>query len=1101
MAFFRDLEGDAHVYGGTFNHADGDLHFYQIQEGNHNGEQGLQTLSREIAAQARHDHFTRFSAPRCHPGTMKAVLDIITSWIEEDDSDKPCNDILWLTGTIGSGKTTISQTLADSYSSGAGRRAIFAGSFFFSREAQSDLEEANILFATLAYQLALYVPGLREHVNYAMILDPTLHTRDICIQWNTLIVEPLQRLEPLSVAPFVIIDGLDGCRQHGLQRRIIELIAEDLSTIPLRCIITSRPEAHIHETFRLPQVATITRTVRLESFNAIQDIQLFLRSRFKDILRHRRDISLPPTWPDKADFDTLANKSGGQFSYAAVVMDFIAAEDQFPDEQLKLVLQSSSEALECYSEIDRLYMQILRTGKSRQCVVDILSHLLVYHCPQPPEVYEALLGYRKGKVRMALQTLHSVVKVPHATEDQKERKKFQRRAEYDQTRGLRLHSASFREFLRDTTRCPMEFRPDLEKAHAKIVKSGFELMMRWICSPWSTCEADDELDRDTLGYLKHHIHGHLKYCSDGDRASVIKDLRNFKISFPPTKASTDPSWDRAFHALHSLLTSLAKVLSDGSVDEKSQYINQNVFHSEHSHWAQEHVWNRVGQEEIVLARNEDILEIYLKYQNILDQFYHYILSSSSDMLQFLDKLPGFATQKHPAPIERAPLEDIFEENTGDLSSAFQKNRNLIHVWYTKFGTRDQSSVQGHREVVLLNPHFSSFLRDASRAGKFYKNPRNRYTFDLQRTIRMITRPDWLKKPRSALFLSTFVPLHFHQSLNDFTFMKSRKQSGLVYLDDVLKTCFSNVSIDPSQNYASDDPMLQLMDVISNIVYEPTILSEIPSTNVGVIWSMTRRLLDWLEQQLVKFKITGDKGNNAFRKRISSAIDGIYQQILEVDSGVITIRRPFLVLLLTCSPPGTELPPTVEHGSELQLSRSVKVSETLLTLHGTRNSLASFLTKKKRAGKLYISSNIYHEQMAEICLCYCDPSVSNIITDWKSVPAYTEWRFHLERAPPSERILTKLANIPIGQWLAGGLPSSDRKAKMKSIQSIIAWLAKSYPQAAGHTTQLATDVHDRWHQISTTLKRFNLPKTVSRLTIDEFGESSSYLGSSLSTLSL
>ncbi|KAF9553400.1 hypothetical protein CPC08DRAFT_605828, partial [Agrocybe pediades] len=372
----------------------------------------LRTLSREIAAQARHDHFTRFSAPRCHPGTRKTVLDIITSWLEENDSDKPYSPILWLTGTIGSGKTAISQTLADSYSSGAGRRAIFAGSFFFSREAQSDLEEANILFATLAYQLALYVPGLREHVNYAMILDPTLHTRDIGIQWNTLIVEPLQRLEPLSVAPFVIIDGLDGCRQHGLQGRIVELIAEDLSTVPLRCIITSRPESHIHETFRLPQVATITRTVRLESFNAIQDIQLFLRSRFKDILGHRRDISLPPTWPDKADFDTLVNKSGGQFSYAAVVMDFIAAEDQFPDEQLKLVLQSSNEALECYSEIDRLYIQILRTGKSRQCVVDILSHLLVFHCPQPPEVYEALLGYRKGKVRMALQTLHSVVKIP-----------------------------------------------------------------------------------------------------------------------------------------------------------------------------------------------------------------------------------------------------------------------------------------------------------------------------------------------------------------------------------------------------------------------------------------------------------------------------------------------------------------------------------------------------------------------------------------------------------------------------------------------------------------------------------------------------------------
>jgi len=139
-----------------------------------------------------------------------------------------------------------------------------------------------------------------------------------------------------------------------------------------------------------------------------------------------------------------------------------------------------------------------------------------------------------------------------------------------------------------------------------------------------------------------------------------------------------------------------------------------------------------------------VLKIYLKFRNILDSFYTSALSSSGDMLHFLDKLPGFATQKHPAPIERLPLEDIFEDN---MTSMLHNNRNFIHIWKTGFGARELSFAQESREVVLLNPHFSSFLNDPQRAGKFYQDPKDRYILDLRQTISMIMRTDWLQKPR------------------------------------------------------------------------------------------------------------------------------------------------------------------------------------------------------------------------------------------------------------------------------------------------------------------------------------------------------------------
>ena len=48
------------------------------------------------------------------------------------------------------------------------------------------------LFSTIAYQLALKVPGLRQHFDHIMDLDPTLQTKSIDVQLQTLFVDALQ---------------------------------------------------------------------------------------------------------------------------------------------------------------------------------------------------------------------------------------------------------------------------------------------------------------------------------------------------------------------------------------------------------------------------------------------------------------------------------------------------------------------------------------------------------------------------------------------------------------------------------------------------------------------------------------------------------------------------------------------------------------------------------------------------------------------------------------------------------------------------------------------------------------------------------------------
>ena len=163
----------------TFNHVHGNWNHYQIAgdlytDDGEQGEQdtlsvlnslsselnrvGLLALSRAASVDALLDASERFPPPKCHPETRKEVRSILMSWIEDPN---PISYVVWMYGPAGAGKSSIAQTIAEWC------RAVnnhLAGTFFFLRGA-AGRQEGSRLFCTLAYQLALYVPGLREHIN------------------------------------------------------------------------------------------------------------------------------------------------------------------------------------------------------------------------------------------------------------------------------------------------------------------------------------------------------------------------------------------------------------------------------------------------------------------------------------------------------------------------------------------------------------------------------------------------------------------------------------------------------------------------------------------------------------------------------------------------------------------------------------------------------------------------------------------------------------------------------------------------------------------------------------------------------------------------
>ena len=257
------------------------------------------------------------------------------------------------------------------------------------------------------------VPGLRQHVNRIMESNPTLHTKSMDVQLQTLIVYAFQHLSPLPQRSYlVIIDGLDKCHDKATQRLILQLLCETITVhkLPLRFLIGSRPESHIRASFDQESLYTITHRVVLdETFDPGRDIRVFLQDGFakicadNDILSH---LEQPCQWPRESIIDLLVQRSAGQFIYAATVLKFVGANSCSPTKQLSRILKPDPMP---FSDLDQLYTQILSVYPSAVNIVQILGIISASHGILV-EVIEDIFGMEKGELKLMLRGLSTLMK-------------------------------------------------------------------------------------------------------------------------------------------------------------------------------------------------------------------------------------------------------------------------------------------------------------------------------------------------------------------------------------------------------------------------------------------------------------------------------------------------------------------------------------------------------------------------------------------------------------------------------------------------------------------------------------------------------------------
>ncbi|CAE6403283.1 unnamed protein product [Rhizoctonia solani] len=346
----------------------------------------------------------------CVPDTRKDVLAQLHSWAYAHGAE----NLFWLNGMAGTGKTTIAYTLCAELDSD--RK--LAASFFCSRLVP-ECRDVNLIIPSIAYQLARASKPFHYALSRALEKDPDAHTRLLHIQFDTLIALPMAEVEAtLPENMVVVIDALDECTDKESTDRILDILITKASHLPLKFMVSSRPEPNIRN--RLEQGGTwihprlILHELERDIIQA--DIQTYLRT------------SLAPMDLSESQIAMLAERSGILFIYAATVVRFISYDNfrRNPHARLKTILNASASSQGFrLKELGQLYSTILKEALGNPNLTtaeqhDIKEVLYTVICAREPLTISALCGLLKfedpERVRAALRPLFSVLHIVNSNE-------------------------------------------------------------------------------------------------------------------------------------------------------------------------------------------------------------------------------------------------------------------------------------------------------------------------------------------------------------------------------------------------------------------------------------------------------------------------------------------------------------------------------------------------------------------------------------------------------------------------------------------------------------------------------------------------------------
>jgi hypothetical protein len=397
----------------------------------------------ETAKEATYNSSVEGELSRCLPDTRTDLLEQIFDWA----ADRTAKRIFWLCGKAGTGKSTISRTVAQKLDDDG----LLGASFFFKR-GRADRSHAKLLFPTIARQLADLFPDIAHAIAAALDQDSLLCDRYLKTQFDSLLLHPLQSADEgsfPSAGIVLVIDALDECDNSESIKTMLLLLSrvEAITSVRLRIFVTSRPELPVELGFR-KMSGDLHHDVRLEKAqegSVTHDIQVFYEYQLSEI----RDASslqvdeLPAQWPGDENICLLVEKAVPLFIFAFTVCRYIAAN---PVRNLNIILRESPD--KSLPGLQGTYLPILKSvivsegdGKEEDLLFDfkcIVGTIVLLYDPLAASALAHLLDLSIGDVDRVLRPLYSVLNIPRAAD-----------GKMDCTTPITLFHLSFRDFLVD----------------------------------------------------------------------------------------------------------------------------------------------------------------------------------------------------------------------------------------------------------------------------------------------------------------------------------------------------------------------------------------------------------------------------------------------------------------------------------------------------------------------------------------------------------------------------------------------------------------------------------------------------------------------------
>jgi hypothetical protein len=393
----------------------------------------------------------------CLDNTRVDVLRNIHNWVRDPGS----STLFWLEGMAGTGKSTISRTVAHRLA----EKSIFGGSFFFKKVEAARATPEN-LFTTLASSLHTQQPALSQHIEDAIVDNPQIHDKSYLQQFKTLLLEPISRARWDSVNMIVmVIDALDECDHEVIANIITDVLpnASSLRSVRLKIFLTSRPELPIKAGFSALPLGTAYQDLILQNVSddtIRKDLETFFQVRVAAI-RDRynaQEKRISSDWPTEEEVARLVKVSFPLFISASTLCRFMDNRKLGnPKRLMKQLLDAKDRRHE--SNLDQMYSDILYqqfddndTAWQRQQTVKefrlIVGSLILLRDPLTIPALARLLSSDKVDddaeewqqiVVDRLELLRSVLKVPPPLNRQ--------------SQPVSILHLSFRDFLLDPLYC------------------------------------------------------------------------------------------------------------------------------------------------------------------------------------------------------------------------------------------------------------------------------------------------------------------------------------------------------------------------------------------------------------------------------------------------------------------------------------------------------------------------------------------------------------------------------------------------------------------------------------------------------------------------